>query len=167
MPAESYEKHLEKSLEYYEKKSEKAKYCMTADCRGVVELLDDELQNYTCEVCRHFNCFICKATHTGKSCDEFLDEYNPEGRNQRDLRKTEKAIEDLITTNQAMRCPRCNVVVMKISGCDFIKCTVCELGICWITRKPREQLILANGTVIEGCGCNWNKLCHPLCSCCH
>ena len=37
-----------------------------------------------------------------------------------------------------MLCPGCSVVVQKDGGCDYLKCKMCEMEICWPTRGPRR-----------------------------
>lgn len=60
-----------------------------------------------------------------------------------------------------MHCPKCNVIVARISGCDWIQCAICRCEICWRTKKPRRGP--------NGCKCREinNKLCHPNCGNCH
>lgn len=36
-----------------------------------------------------------------------------------------------------MHCPTCHIVVQKKDGCDWIRCTVCQTEICWVTKGPR------------------------------
>jgi len=36
-----------------------------------------------------------------------------------------------------MPCPGCSTVLSKQQGCDWIKCAVCFMEICWATKGPR------------------------------
>lgn len=36
-----------------------------------------------------------------------------------------------------MRCPQCEIILLKKDGCDWMKCTMCRTEICWATRGPR------------------------------
>ena len=168
VPDDVYEKHLEKSLKQYEGAlGSDAYHCKTPDCRGFVEV-DENLRGFTCEVCRVINCIGCKVIHTGKNCQEYQDELNPDGKRKRENAESETAIENLIASDQALWCPRCGIPVMKDQGCDFIKCTACQLGICWRMKKPRLPFTKNNGQVVDGCHCKENgKLCHPQCKNCH
>lgn len=35
---------------------------------------------------------------------------------------------------EAMRCPKCQLILTKASGCDALKCPMCKVDICWATR---------------------------------
>lgn len=166
VPQEIFDKHLEKSLKLYEGASENAYHCKTPDCRGFIEV-DQNVRGFTCQVCSKVNCCGCKAIHQGKNCQEYQDEINPDGKHQRENAESENAIRNMIETGEAMYCPQCGIPVMKQEGCDFIMCTTCKLGICWVTKKPRMPL-KKNGVVIDGCHCKENGApCHPNCRHCH
>lgn len=85
---------------------------------------------------------------------------------------TEEAVKEMIARNLAMLCPQCEAVVEKMSGCDFLLCLNCKLGICWVTKKPRQPITkMLNGktVVIDGCHCleTKNQKCHLKCGNCH
>ncbi|CAO1384667.1 unnamed protein product [Diamesa tonsa] len=152
-----------------------AYHCKFPNCEGWVIVDQAHAGDFICEVCNKRNCLACKVVHEGKTCQQYQDEINPNARNVREARETEAAVQQLIQTRQAMNCPRCGIVVqkttgcnhMKADGCDYLTCTVCKLAICWITRKPRHDL-MKGGVLIEGCKCNFNgKRCHPNCGNCH
>jgi len=42
-----------------------------------------------------------------------------------------------VQAQEAMRCPKCNIVIMKKTGCDWLKCSVCQTEICWVTKQAR------------------------------
>jgi hypothetical protein len=168
LPADMFEIHLEKSLKHYEGVSENAYHCKTPDCKGFVEI-ENNLPGFSCVVCGKVNCIGCKTIHEGKNCQEYQDEINPDGKHQRENAESENAIKGMIERDEAMYCPRCQIPVQKADGCDYIVCLTCKLGICWITRKPRQTLTKTDGTVIEGCKCDRaaGRPCHPNCRHCH
>lgn len=43
----------------------------------------------------------------------------------------------LVQLGEAMHCPTCHIIVQKKDGCDWIRCTVCQTEICWVTKGPR------------------------------
>ncbi|KAK6981852.1 RanBP-type and C3HC4-type zinc finger-containing protein 1, partial [Biomphalaria glabrata] len=43
----------------------------------------------------------------------------------------------LVKDGEAMHCPQCSIIVQKKGGCDWIKCSICKLEICWVTKGPR------------------------------
>lgn len=36
-----------------------------------------------------------------------------------------------------MKCPRCDIIVQKKDGCDWICCLMCRTEICWVTKQAR------------------------------
>lgn len=170
VPGNIFDSLLEKSLKLYEGISSNAYHCKTPDCKGFIEIDENlPLTHFPCQVCAKDNCIKCKAIHEGKNCQEYQDEINPDSKHVRENISSENAIENLIVAGEAMKCPRCDIPVMKKDGCDFLTCTTCRLGICWRTKKPRHPLTKENGTVIDGCNCRelGGVACHPLCQNCH
>lgn len=43
----------------------------------------------------------------------------------------------MLENKDAMSCPTCHIIVMKASGCDWLRCSFCKTEICWATRGPR------------------------------
>lgn len=43
----------------------------------------------------------------------------------------------MIESGKAVKCPKCDLILMKKWGCDWLKCSVCLTEICWITKGPR------------------------------
>lgn len=167
---EIFEKHLQKSLNIAESANELSFHCKTPDCPYFLEIAEGII-TFDCPACKKPNCVTCKAVHEGKSCVEYQEEKNPQLKDQRlrdENKASESAISEMIKQGTAMYCPRCQIPVQKIIGCDFITCTACKLGICWVTKKPRLSFKKADGTVVMGCQCKENGLkCHPNCGNCH
>lgn len=161
-----FEKYLEKSLNIAEIVTENAYHCKTPNCNGWV-IFDEDVHRFACPVCTKTNCITCKVVHHGKTCGEYNEEINPNARTARELLESENALKALVASGEAMHCPKCEVIVQKADGCDYLTCTLCKLAICWITRKPRHDL-MKGSVLIEGCKCIFNgKRCHPNCGNCH
>lgn len=47
------------------------------------------------------------------------------------------SLKNLIDRGDAMPCPGCDTILSKQQGCDWIKCSVCNMEICWATKGPR------------------------------
>lgn len=171
--AEMFDKHLQKSLKLAEHANGLTFHCRTPDCTNFIELGDELLLNFKCLACCKVNCIKCKAVHEGKNCIEYQEEVNPHLKDERQANEnqlSEQEIQRMVNSNEVMLCPQCSIPVQKITGCDFISCITCKLGICWVTKKPRKDLTKPNGTVIKGCGCKEPpsyKKCHPSCGHCH
>ena len=43
----------------------------------------------------------------------------------------------MIRKGDAMKCPQCQIVLQKKSGCDWMRCVMCKTEICWATRGAR------------------------------
>jgi RanBP-type and C3HC4-type zinc finger-containing protein 1 len=127
---EVFDKHLKKSLKIAEHVNELNFHCRGINCEMFYELIPG-LTAFECEVCKTNNCVPCKASHPGKSCLDYQEEMNPELKNNRLLnenKQSEETIAAEIAAGTAMLCPRCQIPVMKITGCAFITCTACKLG---------------------------------------
>lgn len=45
--------------------------------------------------------------------------------------------QQLVRNGEAMNCPKCQVIVQKKDGCDWICCLMCKTEICWVTKQAR------------------------------
>lgn len=43
----------------------------------------------------------------------------------------------MVENGEAMECPKCQVILMKKWGCDWLKCSMCHTEVCWVTKGPR------------------------------
>lgn len=46
-------------------------------------------------------------------------------------------LQSLLQNGEAMKCPRCDIIVQKKDGCDWICCLMCKTEICWVTKQAR------------------------------
>ena len=60
-----------------------------------------------------------------------------------------------------MRCPRCGIIITKREGCDWIRCTMCFLEICWVTQQARW----GPGVRAASCLSDCLSLCLSVCFC--
>lgn len=169
VPTDILEKHNQKSLTLYEATSAaKTLHCLKPDCPGFVESEDPNLRGFMCYVCAEINCVQCEAIHTGKTCAEYHESKKPDAARKRMEAEAEKAFQAYVAKGEAMHCPQCRLAIVKGVGCDYLQCPTCKLGICWVTKKPRQPLHKPNGEVIDGCHCRERgRLCHPKCGNCH
>lgn len=126
-------------------------FCPIRECNGVLKVNHSSQNKALCQKCKIKYCLICKSQfeEIGHICEA-------------------NGIEELIKTGLIMRCPRCLSLIEKIdSGCQFVKCFMCKLDICYVTRKPRWGP-KGKGDTTSGCQCGMNgKKCHPECNTCH
>ncbi|XP_064410058.1 ranBP-type and C3HC4-type zinc finger-containing protein 1 [Latimeria chalumnae] len=164
--AEEYRKFLERSLKVAESRSENSYHCKTVDCRGWC-VYEDTVNEFHCPICQRLNCLICKAIHEGMNCRQYQDNLQIRALNDVAARQTTEMLNFLVQTGEAMFCPKCAIIVQKKDGCDWIRCTVCQTEICWVTKGLRWGPA-GPGDVSGGCRCNINgQRCHPRCQNCH
>lgn len=164
--AEVYEHHLSRSVKTAESQAPNSFHCQTADCPGWC-VLEDNVNVFQCPVCGHANCLTCRAIHEGKNCLQYQDELDFNAPDGHEARQTKEYLDNMVKEGQAMHCPQCRVIVMKKWGCDWLKCSVCQTEICWVTKGPRWGP-QGKGDTSAGCKCGVNGVkCHPKCNYCH
>lgn len=57
------------------------------------------------------------------------------------------SLQMLVQLGEAMHCPVCRIVVQKKGGCDWLRCSVCQTEICWVTKGPRWGPGVSTGEV--------------------
>lgn len=163
---EVYEHHLSRSVKTAESQAPNSFHCKTADCPGWC-MLEDNVNVFLCPVCGHSNCLTCRAIHEGKNCLQYQDELDFNAPNGQEAKQTKEYLDNMVKEGQAMHCPQCRVIVMKKWGCDWLKCSVCQTEICWVTKGPRWGP-QGKGDTSSGCKCGVNGVkCHPKCNYCH
>ncbi|XP_071594746.1 sharpin [Heliangelus exortis] len=163
---EEYRRFLERSLVLAERRSHNSFHCKTTDCRGWC-IYEDSVNEFRCPICQALNCLLCKAIHEGRNCRQYQDDLRVQAQNDSAARQTNDMLQTLVQVGEAMHCPTCLIIVQKKDGCDWIRCTVCQTEICWVTKGPRWGPG-GPGDTSGGCRCNVNgQRCHPHCQNCH
>ncbi|XP_065485231.1 sharpin isoform X2 [Caloenas nicobarica] len=163
---EEYRQFLERSPALAERRSQNSFHCRSPDCRGWC-IYEDSVNEFRCPICQALNCLLCKAIHEGQNCRQYQDELRLRAQNDAAARQTNDMLQTLVQLGEAMHCPTCRIVVQKKDGCDWIRCTVCQTEICWVTKGPRWGPG-GPGDTSGGCRCNVNgQRCHPRCQNCH
>ncbi|XP_028660111.1 ranBP-type and C3HC4-type zinc finger-containing protein 1 [Erpetoichthys calabaricus] len=163
---DEYQCFLDRSLVKAESRTENSYHCATPDCRGWCEY-EDNVNEFTCPICKKCNCLTCKAIHEGMNCRQYQDDLRIRALNDSAAQQTSEMLNTLLRTGEAMHCPKCRIIVQKKEGCDWIRCTMCHTEICWVTKGPRWGP-RGPGDTSGGCRCNINKQrCHPQCQNCH
>ncbi|XP_042567640.1 ranBP-type and C3HC4-type zinc finger-containing protein 1-like [Cyprinus carpio] len=163
---DEYQKFLELRLNIAESRSENSYHCKTPDCAGWC-IFEDDVNEFTCDICNETNCLLCKAIHKGMNCKEYQDDLRIRAQNDDAALQTTQMTNQLLKNGEAMNCPKCQVIVQKKDGCDWICCLMCKTEICWVTKQARWGPQGA-GDTSGGCKCRVNGvLCHPRCQNCH
>ncbi|CAH1779032.1 unnamed protein product [Owenia fusiformis] len=166
VPPGVYERHLQRSLATAEGQETHSFHCKTADCKGWC-IYEDDVNFFNCPVCGNQNCLTCKAIHKGINCRQYQEDIRIRAANDIAAQQTQKMLQDMITSGEAMYCPSCKIVVLKKDGCDWIKCSMCKTEICWVTKGPRWGPG-GSGDISGGCRCRVaGQQCHPNCNNCH
>ncbi|XP_062401959.1 ranBP-type and C3HC4-type zinc finger-containing protein 1 [Sardina pilchardus] len=163
---EEYQKFLELRLSIAESRSENSYHCKTPDCAGWC-IYEDDINEFTCQLCQETNCLLCKAIHNNMNCKEYQDDLRVRAENDVAAKQTADTLEAMLQNGEAMHCPKCKVIVQKKDGCDWICCIMCKTEICWVTKQARWGPN-GSGDTTGGCKCRLNGvLCHPNCNNCH
>ncbi|XP_053429676.1 ranBP-type and C3HC4-type zinc finger-containing protein 1 isoform X5 [Nycticebus coucang] len=163
---EDYQRFLDLGISIAENRSAFSYHCKTPDCKGWC-FFEDDVNEFTCPVCFHVNCLLCKAIHEHMNCKEYQDDLALRAQNDVAARQTTEMLRLMLQQGEAMHCPQCQIVVQKKDGCDWICCTVCHTEICWVTKGPRWGPG-GPGDTSGGCRCRVNGVpCHPSCQNCH
>ncbi|KAM6164740.1 ranBP-type and C3HC4-type zinc finger-containing protein 1 [Rhynchocyon petersi] len=163
---EDYQRFLDLSISIAENRSALSYHCKTPDCRGWC-FFEDDVNEFTCPVCLHVNCLLCKAIHENMNCKEYQDDLALRAHNDVAARQTTEMLQVMLQQGEAMHCPQCQIVVQKKDGCDWIRCTLCHTEICWVTKGPRWGPG-GPGDTSGGCRCRVKGIpCHPSCQNCH
>ncbi|XP_054553229.1 ranBP-type and C3HC4-type zinc finger-containing protein 1 isoform X2 [Talpa occidentalis] len=166
LPPEDYQRFLDLGISIAENRSAFSYHCKTPDCKGWC-FFEDDVNEFTCPVCSHINCLLCKAIHEKMNCKEYQDDLALRAQNDVAAQQTTAMLKTMLQQGEAMYCPQCQIVVQKKDGCDWIRCTVCHTEICWVTKGPRWGPG-GPGDTSGGCRCRVNGIpCHPSCQNCH
>ncbi|KAK3586745.1 hypothetical protein CHS0354_014776 [Potamilus streckersoni] len=163
---EEYDRFLQRSLMTAESQEANSFHCKTPDCRGWC-IYEDHVNFFKCPVCSKENCLTCKAQHQFMNCKQYQEDIKRRATNDSAAKQTQLMIDQMMREGNAMRCPKCEVIVMKKDGCDWVKCSICKTEICWVTKGFRWGS-LGFGDITGGCLCRVNgQKCHPNCNNCH
>ncbi|XP_004547698.1 ranBP-type and C3HC4-type zinc finger-containing protein 1 [Maylandia zebra] len=163
---EEHQRFLELRLSIAESRSEHSFHCQTPNCRGWC-IYEDEVNEFHCELCDETNCILCRAIHKDMNCKDYQDDLRVRAENDEAAQKTKQMLESLLQNGEAMKCPRCDIIVQKKDGCDWICCLMCKTEICWVTKQARWGPN-GSGDITGGCRCRVNNQpCHPNCQNCH
>lgn len=163
---EEHQRFLELRLSIAESRSEHSFHCQTPNCRGWC-IYEDEVNEFHCELCNEVNCILCRAIHQGMTCKDYQDDLRIRAENDQAAQQTKQMLDSLLQNGEAMKCPRCDIIVQKKDGCDWICCLMCKTEICWVTKQARWGPN-GSGDISGGCRCRVNnRPCHPNCRNCH
>ncbi|GAB6020316.1 RanBP-type and C3HC4-type zinc finger-containing protein 1 [Chamberlinius hualienensis] len=166
VPPDVFERYLRRSIATAESQAPNSFHCKTPDCPGWC-LYADNANEFLCPSCGRLNCITCRVIHEGMNCRQYQDELAVRARTDDEAKKTKEAIDQMVQKGEAMKCPSCEVIVMKKWGCDWIVCSICKVEICWVTKGPRWGP-KGRGDLSGGCKCGVNGVrCHPKCNYCH
>jgi len=111
-----------------EKVEEKKKFimpCPNNDCRGFLST------QYKCEICKLYTCPTCHEIIGHSKTDPHT--CNPDSVQSAELIKKD-----------TKPCPNCGIRIFKISGCDQMWCTECEVAFSWNTGRVLHNVQIHN-----------------------
>ncbi|CAG07086.1 unnamed protein product, partial [Tetraodon nigroviridis] len=163
---EEHLRFLELRLNIAESRADHSFHCQTPNCRGWC-IYEDDVNEFPCELCGENNCILCRAIHNGMNCKDYQDDLRIRAENNMTALQTKQMLDRLLQNGEAMKCPKCDIIVQKKDGCDWICCVMCRTEICWVTKQARWGP-KGRGDTSAGCRCRVNRQpCHPNCQNCH
>jgi len=118
IPSKEYTKYQDRVTRKMMLRGPKQNYCPQPGCSRPVKLVEG--QDFTMCKCGAKICNAChNLFHEGKSCIEAIDS---------DFEKYTKE-------NGVKFCMMCKTIVVKETGCNTIKCAVCDYKWCWVCGR--------------------------------
>lgn len=111
-----------------EKPEDKKKFimpCPNNDCRGFLST------QYKCEICKLYTCPTCHEIIGHSKTEEHTCDPNS-------VQSAELIKKD------TKPCPNCGIRIFKISGCDQMWCTECEVAFSWNTGRALHNVQIHN-----------------------
>ena len=103
-------------LEYEILNNPNKKICPFPNCDSYLELKNPKIKDVTCSNYHTF-CFLClKKPHGKLACNQEWD----------------NSIREFAKKNFLKKCPNCNIVSEKNSGCNHMTCPKCKYQWCWL-----------------------------------
>lgn len=103
------------------------KWCGAVDCTMAIKVQMVKECAVKCSCSNRF-CFECNGSaHILINC-AILREFN-------DMRGHSLDVSQWLAKN-SKPCPRCSVNIEKNGGCNYLKCSSCSLGFCWLCLNP-------------------------------
>ena len=108
---------------YVAKNQKVFRYCITPDCEIVYRVSEDGRQ-FQCPECGSRMCTTCHIQyHDGLTCAMYHSAKTGEG--SIELWIKEKP-------GERKKCPKCQIGIEKIDGCNHMSCSACKAHICWV-----------------------------------
>ena len=119
---EQYKRYQDLVIKKMDLKSRKKAYCPQPGCSRPVKLAKEE-EFSQCE-CGAKICNAChNPFHEGKTCIEAID----------------SDFENYARENGVKFCMMCKTVVLKETGCNHMKCAVCDYEWCWVCGRDDKD----------------------------
>ncbi|TWW61894.1 Zinc finger-containing protein 1 [Takifugu flavidus] len=112
---EEHVRFLELRLSIAESRSDHSFHCQTPNCRGWC-IYEDEVNQFPCGLCGETNCILCRAIHDGMNCKDYQDDLRIRAENDAAALQTKQLLTRLLQQGEAMKCPRCDIIVQKKDG---------------------------------------------------
>jgi len=92
------------------------KFCPFPNCNSFLELKDKNNKEVKCSN-NHIFCFLClKSPHGNLPCNNEIN----------------KSMVEYEKNNFLKKCPKCDIITDKITGCNHIICAKCNYQWCWL-----------------------------------
>ncbi|KAE8380147.1 hypothetical protein BDV26DRAFT_290707 [Aspergillus bertholletiae] len=126
--------HLQQQDEVEQAGLEGLESCPFCDFKGICPPVDEDREFRCCNPsCETVSCRLCKdKSHIPKTCDEARAEKGLPARH---------IVEEAMSEAMIRNCPKCNVKIIKDTGCNKMICSKCKCAMCYLCKKDisREQ----------------------------
>ncbi len=124
------------------------KWCPSPNCSKIlkVDLITNTYGTVSCK-CGYKMCLRCNnPPHFPAECKQIANYYNELNKSN----SLQMPVQDKFYTAQGKRCPKCNIFMEKMYGCNQMVCSLCNTTFCWnCVRSWDEHLKLNQGS--HGC----------------
>eukprot|EP00347_Sterkiella_histriomuscorum_P003716 403363220 len=101
------------------------KYCPVPNCDNIIQGKNG-LKKTRCIKCQKDICYSCQTIwHQGQSCSKYQ---------AKNFQQFSQAV-------GARRCPKCNVIIQKIEGCNEMTCYKCGHDFCWLCGEALNSVL--------------------------
>jgi hypothetical protein len=119
-----------KETKIHEHKTNYIRHCPNNNCNGFLNNV------YHCTICNTYVCSKCNTLKKSKNDDSHI------------CKQEDIDVVDMIK-KECKNCPKCNISIFKIDGCDQMFCTICHIAFDWKSGKEIKHNILHNPHFFE------------------
>jgi hypothetical protein len=95
--------------------------CIDLSCSGF-STIPKKQKTWVCNICSIDICIVCKVIHKNMTCLKFQT---------LQLMNSVDYVE-LLKNDDICNCPKCNILIHRLDGCNKMICSFCDAKFCWV-----------------------------------